>query len=140
MSILSSFVIRATGIPDKKYLRDPVIKRCYKRLSRRVPALMTGWLLCILGSGYVSMALEQPDSTVLLSLLLLYVMSGILLMQFQYMYSERSIGYKFYLEVLMNAAASTQHKEQLQYLIINKPNSITMGDLYRLYDFNGGGR
>lgn len=103
MSILSSFVIRATGIPDKKYLRDPVIKRCYKRLSRRVPALMTGWLLCILGSGYVSMALEQPDSTVLLSLLLLYVMSGILLMQFQYMYSERSIGYKFYLEVLMNA-------------------------------------
>ncbi len=29
----------------------------------------------------------------------------------------------------MNAAASTQHKEQLQYLIINKPNSITMGDL-----------
>ncbi|NGM43518.1 hypothetical protein G5B87_23360 (plasmid) [Escherichia coli] len=84
------------------------------------------------------MALEQPDSTVLLSLLLLYVMSGILLMQFQYMYSERSIGYKFYLEVLMNAAASTQHKEQLQYLIINKPNSITMGDLYRLYDFNGG--
>ncbi|EOC8127143.1 hypothetical protein ACI5N7_004447 [Salmonella enterica subsp. enterica serovar Derby] len=60
---------------------------------------MTGWLLCILGSGYVSMALEQPDSTVLLSLLLLYVMSGILLMQFQYMYSERSIGYKFYLEV-----------------------------------------
>ncbi|MGR2234440.1 hypothetical protein ACUX27_25390, partial [Salmonella enterica] len=21
-----------------------------------------------------------------------------------------------------------------------KPNSITMGDLYRLYDFNGGGR
>ncbi len=34
---------------------------------------MTGWLLCILGSGYVSMALEQPDSTVLLSLLLLYV-------------------------------------------------------------------
>nr|WP_235684296.1 hypothetical protein [Salmonella enterica]AQT23858.1 hypothetical protein [Salmonella enterica subsp. enterica serovar Enteritidis] len=72
------------------------------------------------------MALEQPDSTVLLSLLLLYVMSGILLMQFQYMYSERSIGYKFYLEVLMNAAASTQHKEQLQYLIINKPNSITM--------------
>lgn len=83
MSILSSFVIRATGIPDKKYLRDPVIKRCYKRLSRRVPALMTGWLLCILGSGYVSMALEQPDSTVLLSLLLLYVMSGILLMQFQ---------------------------------------------------------
>ncbi|MGC9587427.1 UNVERIFIED_CONTAM: hypothetical protein PVV62_26600, partial [Salmonella enterica subsp. enterica serovar Rissen] len=112
----------------------------YKRLSRRVPALMTGWLLCILGSGYVSMALEQPDSTVLLSLLLLYVMSGILLMQFQYMYSERSIGYKFYLEVLMNAAASTQHKEQLQYLFINKPNSITMGDLYRLYDFNGGGR
>ncbi len=61
MSILSSFVIRATGIPDKKYLRDPVIKRCYKRLSRRVPALMTGRLLCILGSGYVSMALEQPD-------------------------------------------------------------------------------
>ncbi|EAA7946843.1 hypothetical protein GL381_05995 [Salmonella enterica] len=86
------------------------------------------------------MALEQPESTVLLSLLLLYVMSGILLMQFQYMYSERSIGYKFYLEVLMNAAASTQHKEQLQYLFINKPNSITMGDLYRLYDFNGGGR
>lgn len=40
MSILSSFVIRATGIPDKKYLRDPVIKRCYKRLSRRVPALV----------------------------------------------------------------------------------------------------
>ncbi|MCS1136211.1 hypothetical protein NXZ53_26660, partial [Escherichia coli] len=66
------------------------------------------------------MALEQPDSTVLLSLLLLYVMSGILLMQFQYMYSERSIVYKFYLEVLMNSAASTQHKQQLQYLIINK--------------------
>lgn len=39
----------------------------------------------------------------------------------------------------MNAAASTQHKEQLQYLFINKPNSITMGDLYRLYDFNGEG-
>ena len=105
-----------------------------------IPVALMTKLLCILGSGYVSMALEQPDSTVLLSLLLLYVMSGILLMQFQYMYSERSIGYKFYLEVLMNAAASTQHKEQLQYLFINKPNSITMGDLYRLYDFNGGGR
>ncbi len=99
MSILSNFVIRATGIPDKS-ISGSVIKRCYERLSRRVPALMTGWLLCILGSGYVSMALEQPDSTVLLSLLLLYVMSGILLMQFQYMYSERSIGYKFYRKCL----------------------------------------
>jgi len=85
------------------------------------------------------MALDQPDSTVLLILLLLYVMSGILLMQFQYMYSERSIGYKFYMEVLMDVAVSTQHKKQLQHLFINKPNSITMGDLYRLYDFNGGG-
>lgn len=140
MSIFSNFVIRATGIPDKKYLRDPVIKRCYERLSRRVPAVMTGWLLCILSSGYVSMAMEQPDSTVLFILLLLYVTSGILLMQLQYMYSERSIGYKFYLEVLMDAAVSAQQKEQLQYLFINKPNSISMGDLYRLYDFNGGGR
>lgn len=43
-------------------------------------------------------------------------------------------------EVLDDASVSDIQKAQFEYLFVSKVDAMTIGDLYRLYDFNRGGR
>ncbi|MEB2754013.1 hypothetical protein VC154_22510, partial [Citrobacter freundii] len=51
-----------------------------------------------------------------------------------------SLSARFYQEVLDDASVSDIQKAQFEYLFVSKVDAMTIGDLYRLYDFNRGGR
>ncbi len=60
--------------------------------------------------------------------------------RYQFMHPERCINAKFYQTVLDDASVSDIQKAQFEYLFVTKVDELTIGDLYRLYDFNRGGR
>ncbi|EDC3150172.1 hypothetical protein DL738_11580 [Escherichia coli] len=140
MSLWLSIVTRATGLPDKRYLNDPVIFRYYQQKIHKAPFALVGWTLCFLTAIGVSLGLELSNMMLLLVLLVLFLLMVLLQSRYQFMHPERSISARFYQEVLDDASVSDIQKEQFKYLFVSKVDALTIGDLYRLYDFNRGGR
>ena len=140
MPLWLSIVSRATGLPDKRYLNDPVILRYYQQKIQKAPYALVGWTLCFMATIGVSLGLDLSNQMLLLVLLILIFLMVVLQGRYQFMHPERCINAKFYQTVLDDASVSDIQKAQFEYLFVTKVDEHTIGDLYRLYDFNRGGR
>lgn len=140
MSLWHSIVTRATGLPDKRYLDDPVIFRFYQQKIHKAPFALVGWIICFLATIGVSLGMELSGQMLLLVLLFLFTLLLVFQRRYQFMHPERCIGIRFYQAVLNDAKVSDIQKAQFEYLFMFKVDALTIGDLYRLYDFNRGGR
>ncbi|HAX6840654.1 TPA: hypothetical protein JTP23_003950, partial [Escherichia coli] len=99
-----------------------------------------GWTLCFMATIGVSLGLDLSNQMLLLVLLILIFLMVVLQGRYQFMHPERCINAKFYQTVLDDASVSDIQKAQFEYLFVTKVDELTIGDLYRLYDFNRGGR
>ncbi|RVS65835.1 hypothetical protein EOL01_29985, partial [Citrobacter freundii] len=106
MSLWLSIVTRATGLPDKRYLNDPVIFRYYQQKIQKAPFALVGWTLCFLATIGVSLGLELSNQILLLVLLILFLLMVVLQSRYQFMHPERCISARFYQEVLDDASVS----------------------------------
>ncbi|WP_242379014.1 hypothetical protein [Escherichia coli] len=61
MSLWLSIVTRATGLPDKRYLNDPVILRYYQQKIQKAPYALVGWTLCFMATIGVSLGLDLSN-------------------------------------------------------------------------------
>ncbi|MEB2754341.1 hypothetical protein VC154_24205, partial [Citrobacter freundii] len=91
MSLWLSIVTRATGLPDKRYLNDPVIFRYYQQKIQKAPFALVGWTLCFLATIGVSLGLELSNQILLLVLLILFLLMVVLQSRYQFMHPERCI-------------------------------------------------
>lgn len=139
MSFWHSIVSRATGLPDKRYLNDPVILRYYQQKIQMAPFALVGWAFCFVTTIGVSLGLDLSNRMLCLVLLILILLMMVLQGRYQFMHPERCINAKFYQTVLDNTSVSDIQKAQFKYIFLSKVDELTIGDLYRLYDFNRGG-
>ncbi|PDV26351.1 hypothetical protein BER19_23870 [Escherichia coli] len=72
--------------------------------------------------------------------MILFLLMVVFQSRYQFMHPERCISTRFYQAVLDDASVSDIQKAQFEYLFVSKVSALTIGDLYRLYDFNRGGR
>ncbi|MDJ4802634.1 hypothetical protein [Salmonella enterica] len=78
MSLWLSIVTRATGLPDKRYLNDPVILRYYQQKIQKAPYALVGWTLCFMATIGVSLGLDLSNQMLLLVLLILIFLMVVL--------------------------------------------------------------
>nr|WP_233341455.1 hypothetical protein [Escherichia coli]UGK56370.1 hypothetical protein [Escherichia coli] len=141
MSLWLSIVTRATGLPDKRYLNDPVILRYYQQKIQKAPyapggmdSLFHGNHWCVAGTGSF-----QPDVTSRSADIDLSDGGAPWGGTSSCIRKDVSMP-NFYQTVLDDASVSDIQKAQFEYLFVTKVDELTIGDLYRLYDFNRGGR
>ncbi|APJ79549.1 hypothetical protein CTR46_004278 [Escherichia coli] len=137
-SFSGSLVSRIPGAVQ--YLNDPVIFRYYQQKIHMAHFALIGWTLCFLTTIGVSLGLELSNQLLLIVLMILFLLMVVFQSRYQFMHPERCISTRFYQAVLDDASVSDIQKAQFEYLFVSKVSALTIGDLYRLYDFNRGGR
>lgn len=136
MQLMDSLIRRATGIPHRGYLRDPVIRRLFHLYYRRVPFILLGWVVCLVALAGVSFSNLFSDGISLIALAVLFCLLSLLVIQFQFMRPEKKVSFSIYELIAKDESINKQYREQIHYLYINKPGYLNLGDIYRLHDFN----
>ena len=133
---LDNLVLKATGLPDRVYLNDPVVAQQFQMARKKVPFLLVGWFICMALTGIVSFALPLPVEYLAGALLLLVATLAVLLNKMHCLHPEKVVDEATLREVMASSLISQGVKSQLQYVYINKITSVSWGDFYRLYDIN----
>ncbi|ENH3410733.1 hypothetical protein ABWC92_000936 [Escherichia coli] len=133
---LDSLVFKATGLPDREYLNDPVIALQFQSARKKVPLLLVGWFVCLSLTGIVSFVLPARLDYLVGILFLLMAILAVLLNKMHSLHPEKGVSDAKLRDIMSNPLVSSGVKRQLQYIHINKPTEISWGDIYRLYDIN----
>lgn len=133
---LDSLVLKATGLPDRTYLNDPVVALQFQTARKKVPLLLVGWFICMTLTGIVSVILPARLDYLVGILLLLVATQAFLLNKMHCLHPEKGVGEAKLRDIMSSPLVSPGVKRQLQYIHVNKPTDVSWGDIYRLYDIN----
>lgn len=136
MRVLDNLVLKATGLPDRVYLNDPVVAQQFLMAQKKVPLLLAGWFVCMSLTGVVSFVLPISVEYQAVSLVLLVIAMAFLLSQLHCLHPEKALDEVTLRELLEGPLTSLGVKKQLHYVYVNKLTPVSWGDVYRLYDIN----
>ena len=136
MSWTDEILLKACGVPDREYLKIPVINYLYRLKLKESKLLMSIFIIwCVMTVTAVCFI----DLGIMLNLLFLVIQMAVfifLLMRLQFLRPQREVDSATYQLVVQFPQLSEAEKNQFQTLYLIKNTAIVMNDLYLLHEFN----